>query len=103
MQQAVSNLQSIAKKLTDELEQSTIEKAASLLDSLSHPLSAEDIAALMTLLPESGDTAFGLNWTILHAIEASPCWPMWDLLEENGSEWVEIFLIRLRNAGISKC
>jgi len=51
-------------------------------------------------LPKEGDTAFGLNWTILHAVEAAPDWPLWDTLEETDSEWVRIFRQRLANAGI---
>ena len=87
-------------KLTDNLESDQLEFATHQLDSLSHPLSIDDIRALISLLPTSGDTAFGLNWTILHAVEAAPAWPLWDALEAEGHEWIHIFRLRLANAGI---
>ena len=100
MQLAVTQLLSIAPKLTNALEQSKMDQAVALLDSLSHPLTPDDIAALVSLLPADGDDACGLNWTILHSVEASPHWPVWDLLNEHGNEWIDIFRIRLKNAGV---
>lgn len=102
MQQPVAELLSLTPKLTSALEQSKMDRAVALLDSLSHPLALDDIAALMSLLPSDGDDALEVNWTILHWIEASPLWPVWDLLRENGNEWVDIFRIRLKNAGIAE-
>jgi hypothetical protein len=55
---------------------------------------------LLLLLPDGGDTASGLNWTILHAIEASPVWPLWDTLRSDENEWAKILRRRLANAGI---
>jgi hypothetical protein len=102
MQQSISALLNIAPKLTSELVQSKMDEAVALLDGLSHPLARDDISALMSLLPADGDDACGLNWTILHSIEASSDWPLWDLLGDRENEWVEIFLIRLKNAGVEQ-
>jgi hypothetical protein len=88
-----------APKLTDGLKADQIEVATGYLDHLA-PLSSDDIRALISLLPAEGDTAFGLNWTILHAIEAAPAWPLWDTLEADGHEWIRIFRDRLANAGL---
>ena len=96
---AVAQLLDLAPQLTDELEQEQLDAATRLLDELQHPLSPEEIEALISLLPASGDTAFGLSWTILHAIEASPAWPIWRLLQEPDHEWQHIFRHRLKNAG----
>jgi len=82
--------------------QAKMDEAVALLDGLSFPLALDDIAALMSLLPADGDDGCGLNWTILHSIEASPDWPIWDLLGDTQSEWVDTFLIRLKNAGIQR-
>jgi hypothetical protein len=102
MQQAVSALLNIAPKLTSDLVGPRMDKAVELLDALSHPLTPDDISALVSLLPPDGDDACGLNWTILHAVEASPDWPIWDLLGEGQSEWIDTFIIRLKNAGIQR-
>jgi hypothetical protein len=82
--------------------QGKMDEAVALLDALAHPLVFDDVAGLMALLPADGDDACGINWTILHWIEASPHWPRWDLLDDDANEWVEVFLIRLKNAGITR-
>jgi len=100
VQDAVKRLHDIGGHLTDNLDTHQLAAATSSIDALSHPLSAEDIRALLLLLPEGGDTASGLNWTILHAIEASPAWPLWDTVRNDESEWVQILRRRLVNAGL---
>jgi hypothetical protein len=99
VQKAVRELREIAAKLDDDLDAERLAAAERCIDALVHPLGPDDIRALMSLLPEAGDTAFGLNWTILHAIEAAPDWPLWDMLEDSQSEWVRRFRSRLANAG----
>ena len=99
VQDAVSRLCRIVPILSDQLDPAQLDAAVRLLDALVHPLSADDIRALMRLLPSEGDLAHGLNWTILHAIEASPEWPLWDTLQDRESEWVRTFLVRLANDG----
>lgn len=99
VQNAVKRLHDIGGQLTDRLDDQQLAAATSAIDALSHPLSGDDIRALLLLLPEGGDTASGINWTILHAIEASPVWPLWDALHSNENEWVQILRRRLANAG----
>ncbi len=99
VQDAVKRLHGVGGQLTDGLTDQQLAKATALVDALRHPLSAEDIKALMLLLPSDGDTASGLNWTILHCIEASPAWPLWDTLRSNENEWIRILRLRLANAG----
>ena len=100
VQDAIKRLHDIGGQLTDKLDVQQLAAATLHIDALTHPLSAEDIRALMLLLPEGGDTASGFNWTLLHAIEASPVWPLWDTLRSDGSEWVRILRGRLANAGM---
>jgi len=102
MQQVVSQLLQVAPKITTDMGPPEMDEAVALLDALSDPPAADDIAALISLLPSDGDDACGLNWTILHSVEASPHWPLWDLLGDRENEWVNIFLIRLENAGIRR-
>lgn len=99
VQNAVNELCDVSEKLTDDLGAGQLAAATKHIDALTHPLSPEDIRALMPLLPHQGDTAAGLNWSLLHAIEASPDWPMWDLLGDQSNEWVRIFRLRLANGG----
>ena len=100
VQDAVKRLHDIGGQLTDKLDTQQLALATSAIDALSRPLSAADIRALLLLLPKGGDTASELNWTILHAIEASPAWPLWDTLRDDESKWVQILRRRLANAGI---
>ena len=99
IQNAVKMLLNIGEQLTNELDTEQLAAATSYTDALDHPLSSDDINALLPLLPDDGDTASGINWTILHAIEASPEWPMWEALKDERNEWVQILLSRLANVG----
>jgi hypothetical protein len=100
VQDAVKRLHDIGGQLTDNLNDQQLAAATSAIDGLSHPLSAADIRALLLLLPDGGDTASEINWTILHAIEASPVWPLRDALRNDENKWVQILRRRLANAGI---
>ena len=99
VQNAVKELCAVSEELTDGLDSEQLAAATKHIDALVHPLSPDDIRALLDLLPQTGDTAAGLNWSILHAIEASPDWPMWALLGDQGNEWVRTFRLRLANGG----
>jgi len=100
VQIAVKRLRDIGGQLTDELNAHQLAAATSHIDALTHPLSRDDIESLLLLLPDNGDTASGLNWNVLHAIEASPVWPLWDTLKNDRSEWVQILRRRLANTGV---
>jgi hypothetical protein len=101
VQKAVRELCEISAKLTDDLDAAQLDAATKRIDALTYPLGFDDIRALISLLPQDGDTASGLNWSILHAIEATPDWPLWDTLGDERSEWVRIFRLRLANGGFS--
>lgn len=99
MQQAVRDLVALGTVLTDDMPYETLVAAQELVGQLDSPLNEDDIRALMTVLPADGDTTMGIVWPILHAIEASPAWPIWDVLVDMDHEWISIFVIRLANAG----
>ena len=99
MQDAVRELLALTSTLSDDIDSSIIERATPILDQLVSPIEADDVEALLSMLPSNGDTAFGLNWTILHAIESSTAWPRWDLLVDNRNEWIDMLAARLKNAG----
>ncbi|KRA59316.1 hypothetical protein ASD79_11535 [Caulobacter sp. Root655] len=100
VQDAVKGLLAISNTLSDDLRAEQLDAAVKELDALAAPLSEEDVRALLSLLPQGGDTAFGLNWTVLHAIESALCWPLWDTLQDERSEWTRILRLRLANAGL---
>ena len=100
MQQAVQDLLSLGHQLTADLSEETIELAGKSAELLQRPVSAHDAVALISLLPASGDSCYGLNWTILHAIESCPDWPIWSLLKAENHEWIDRLRVGLKNAGI---
>jgi hypothetical protein len=57
------------------------------VEALPPDPTAEEAVALVELLPPDDSTAFGLAWSILHAIEASSAWPVWEALDDH-SVWV---------------
>ena len=99
-QAAVFRLLNLVDKVTGDLDQKTMDQVVAQLDSVISPVSKEDASRLLSLLPESGDPAQGVNWTIMHAIESSPAWPIWDALNQPAHEWFETLEVRLNNAGI---
>ena len=102
MQQAVRDLLDLTAELS-ERDFSTIEKALPILDRLTQPISEDDVRGLISVLPADGDPAAGLNWTILHAIEDCPEWPMWELLNSSTPhEWLETLMVRLENGGYER-
>lgn len=100
-QWAVAELGREVDQLTSDLDQRVIDDAVALLDAIAAPVSRADVEALVRLLPADGDDALGLNWTVLHAIESSPKWPVWELLRDDGNEWIETLRLRLVNSGIT--
>ncbi len=72
--------------MTDNLETEQLAAAVVQIDALAHPLSPGDIPALLRLLPQYSGAAADLDWSVLHAIEASPDWPIWDVLDDRRNE-----------------
>lgn len=99
IQGAVAELCGIGLKLTESLSIEQIERVENCIASLEQPLSHQDVEALVGLFPDEEDSAFGLNWAILHAIEAAPGWPRWELLQNRDSAWVRTFRQRLADGG----
>jgi hypothetical protein len=56
------------------------------LSGLPGPPTGEEAVALVSLLPPDESTSFGLAWTLVHAIESSPDWPVWTALDD-GTLW----------------
>lgn len=81
--------------------QSSAEKLASqerhlvALDGLA--LDEDDVAGLLGILPADMDDAFGLAWTAVHHIEASPTWPTTALDAADGY-WAKVLRARLARA-----
>lgn len=61
---------------------------------VSQPISEADVGILLAMLPADGDLAFEVNWTLLHVIERSPCWPLWDALSDE-NDWHRPLKLRL--------
>ena len=69
------------------------------LDQLTETPTAEEAVALVALLPPDESTALGLAWSLVHAIEASPEWPVWSALDDR-NWWVTCLRERCKRAGI---
>lgn len=104
MRDVVSKLASLGR-LPDEAsaEQADLDERVALLDrvGLERP-SRDEVLALLPLFPADDNTCFGLAWTLLHIIEDSPDWPIWESLDDISGEWAETLSIRLTNAGYQR-
>ena len=65
----------------------TLEKIQTLVMKIEQPISDDEARALIKLF--GPDDCFGLAWTLLHIIEAAPGWPLEDVLDDVGSEWID--------------
>ncbi len=64
-----------------------LEKFQTLLTQVEPPISNDGARALVKLF--GPDDAFGLAWTLLHLIETAPGWPLADVLDQVGNEWID--------------
>ena len=87
----------------DSAEQADLDERVTLLDEvgLERP-SRDEVLVLLPLFPADDNTCFGLAWTLLHIIESSPDWPIWEALDDRSGEWAETLSIRLTNAGYKR-
>ena len=81
----------------DSAGQADLDERVALLDEigLERP-TRDEVLALLPLFPADDNTCFGLAWTLLHIVESSPDWPVWDALDDMSGEWAETLTIRLR-------
>ena len=86
-------------KLSDDLAQTEIDRCIALFDQIAEPVSKADAIALVELLDRSDDEMFEANWHLLHCIESSSAWPVWEVLERCHGEWSRLLLTRLLNGG----
>lgn len=87
--------------LSDDLPQPMIDRCVALLDLVSSEISIGDARTLLALLPETDDDLFGVNWTVLHAIEACKTWPDWDALDAKNGFWSDLLRQRCIRAGMN--
>lgn len=58
------------------------------LSEIEQPVSNEEAAELAKLL--GPDDCFGMAWTLVHAIETAPGWPLEKAISEADEAWREI-------------
>jgi hypothetical protein len=80
---ALHALHSLLSAPCAELDEPRAERYVDAIDALGLPPTAEEAVALLTVFPSDESTSFALAWSILHAIEASPAWPVWSALDRN--------------------
>lgn len=97
-QPAIIAMRRVAPLLTSNLAQEQYDELARIWNDVDQPISEEEVRIFLSMLPADGDDAFGFNWSLLHAIEKSPCWPLWDALNDQ-NEWGRRLRQRLANAG----
>ena len=71
----------------DALDGEAASRLEDAIEGLPPLLTGDEAVALVAILPPDDSTAFGLAWSLLHAVEASPEWPVWGALDDR-SWWV---------------
>ena len=62
-------------------------------------LLGSEVSQLLHLFPGDESDCFGLAWTLLHAIETSPDWPVRESIDRMQGHWADSLRQRLRSAG----
>ena len=89
VQDAVAVLASLGPMpAAEQASDHIIGKWESALLSLKTPISSNDAKVLVGLF--GTDDCFGLAWTMIHALETAPEWPIWDLLPASGGDWIQL-------------
>lgn len=83
----------------DDLDDRTARPYVDAIDALPESPTAQEAQALLAILPPDDSTALGLAWSVLHAIEASPAWPMWSELDDR-NWWTSLLRARCERAGL---
>jgi hypothetical protein len=81
----------------DALDEAAARLYEEAIDALPVP-TGDEATALLSIFPPDDSTSFGLAWSILHAVEASPAWPVWDALDDR-NWWVSHLRERCERAG----
>ena len=84
----------------DGLDEEAAQRYTDAIDGLQDAPTADEASALIRVLPPDDSTAFGLAWGILHAIEASPAWPLWTELDDR-NWWVRFLRERCERGGLT--
>jgi len=87
-------------RLSSDATVAELEQLQRLLDSISDlSLARDEIAGLLQILPAEQDDCFGLAWTVVHRIEASPVWPT-EALDAARGYWGDVLRQRLAEGGL---
>ena len=80
---------------SEDIEVGVLEEYQELLWSIAPPQEIEEAMVLTRLFPKSA--CFGLDWTVLHILEKTPNWPLYEVIEACSSDkWKSVLLERLR-------
>ena len=66
------------------------------LKAIEPPITDEEAASLLQVLPSTGQSCFGLAWSVLHLIETAPGWPIKEAMLHRSNPWVNSMLERAR-------
>lgn len=72
------------------------EEYEALLDEIEKPINSGEARLLVQLFPNV--SCYGLDWTLLHLIESTPQWPIYEIIEScQSAEWKQRMISRLKN------
>jgi len=88
MQSAVSEFVTLGRLPGDKAATvQSLQRLETLLDQISRPVTDNEARALAGCF--GPDDCFGLAWSLLHAIETAPGWPLADALVDVDNEWIK--------------
>ena len=96
MQDAVRRLQTLGPVRTEnENNERWWRDWVAALDELKAPVTDEEAVALARLFSDCEDRS--TYFTLVHAIETAPGWPIAEILNSSGNNWINVLKIRWEN------
>lgn len=95
-------LQRLGQMSEESATQEDIDRFVEATDQLPAPGTEDEIEVILQTLPRNGETYYGVAWTLLHCLEASPLWVRVAGRYERPSyepedEWLETLQRRVAN------
>lgn len=87
MQPSVSQLVALGRlPVSEGAHVEELQRFQDALQGMRKPLTDDEARALVQCF--GTDDCFGLAWSLLHAIETAPGWPLKDVLEGSEKSWI---------------
>ena len=82
-----------------DADAAVVQRMQALLARIEHPVTDDEATLLINVFGPAEDSCFGLAWSLVHAVESAPGWPVWHVISSADGPWATLLRQRASNAG----